>query len=216
MKQFMLACALLALLCACGGESQSPPQVPLSSEALSEPESVPEAPPAVREEESSNQSAAVEAGAEVSDILDGENEETSPNQLAGDWEAGDGSLLCLAEDGTFLWYRYPDDRTDNYYSGTYQVRWSGDAVVYISEDLAKYGLTLEEQMQFLLSGRYKPLDYCCLELHNQECIVEGVNTLENPMATPYYGFAVEGPALNLVNMNTGNEQRFVKVPEKAE
>ncbi|AUG58472.1 hypothetical protein [Acetivibrio saccincola] len=139
------------------------------------------------------------------------------------WEANDGSLLCLEEDGSFKWYRYSNDRTDSYYSGTYTVYNGMEAVNYISTELAKYELTYDEQLEVIENYYDKTIDdYYCLILDNKEMIVDGKNIIDEvtqggSTITPFYGFYhSESEALKLANMNTANYANFKRYYEEEE
>lgn len=129
------------------------------------------------------------------------------------WETTDGSLLVLDDDGSFKYYRDPDDRSDYYYEGTYKVYCGEDAVEYIAEDLEEYGVTEEEQREiFERNAKYNVDNYYCMVLTNKKCIIEGENTLEETVVTPYFGFYYEQyDALDFANMNTGTYYYFEKV-----
>ncbi len=138
------------------------------------------------------------------------------DELSGnDWEANDGSLLCLNEDSSFDWYQKAEDLTNNYYSGSYKVYNGKDAIEYITSELSEYALTREEQEALISrNSEYTYDNYYCLVLDNEECMVDGENILDasQPSRTPYYGFYYEGDEyLDLANMNSGNYSGFTRV-----
>lgn len=132
----------------------------------------------------------------------------------GNWEANDGSLLELNDDGTFKWYQDPDDKTDNYYSGTYRVYNGQAAIENIAKEFAEYSVTEKEQLDMIDRNKDWSKDiYYNFILHNEECIVDGENVL-NPDAktTPYFGFYYEDEKyLDLANMRTANYVGFTKI-----
>lgn len=127
-------------------------------------------------------------------------------------EKQDNSLLDLKSDGTFLYYKDKDDKTDNYYEGTYVVYQGEDAIKYIANDLETYGLTEEEQKDLIRRNEeYKEENYYCLVLKNNKCIMNGKNTLTSTIETPYYGFFFEQiDTLMIVNMKSANIYNFVR------
>lgn len=56
--------------------------------------------------------------------------------------AGDGSQLCLKEDGSFYYYQDKADHSQNYFAGTYEVYYGEEAYEYLSGDEA-LGLSRE-------------------------------------------------------------------------
>lgn len=125
-------------------------------------------------------------------------------------EKQDNSLLDLKSDGTFLYYKDKDDKTDNYYEGTYVVYQGEDAIEYIADDLEMYGLTEVEQRE-LIRRNDKEENYYCLVLKNEKCIMDGKNTLTSTIETPYYGFFFERiNTLRIVNMKSANIYNFVR------
>lgn len=128
------------------------------------------------------------------------------------WKAKDGSLLCLNEDGSFFWYQKPENRSDSYYSGSYEVYNGKAAIDYIVSELPQYSLTQAEQEEFIERNEdYTYENYYCLVLDNKECIINGENTLDTSQSniTPYYGFYFENEQyLDLANMNSGNYSSF--------
>lgn len=136
--------------------------------------------------------------------------EISGNRFIGKYE---DSLLDLKRDGTFLYYRDKDDLTDNYYEGTYEVYQGEDAVEYITTELVSYGVTEQELRAFFTrnTGEMSVDNFYCLVLNNQTCIINGENTIDTPVATPYYGFYLEDQNLfRIVNMNTASYVYFEK------
>ena len=115
-------------------------------------------------------------------------------------------LLDLKKDGTFKYYRYKTDLTDNYYVGTYKVYKGNDAIKYITNDLSHYGYTKSKIESLFTSETYALQNFYCLVLNNDECIVNGENTFSKPVITPYLGFYIEDDRvlLHLINMNTSN------------
>lgn len=143
----------------------------------------------------------IETGVTPKDVISGKT-----------WEEDDGSLLVLNKDNTFKYYRDKDDLTNYYYEGTYKVYCGEDAVEYISEDLEDYGVTEKEQRDiFDRNEEYNVDNYYCLVLNNKTCMIDGENTMEEPVMTPYFGFYLEKyDALDIANMNTGTYYWFTE------
>lgn len=118
----------------------------------------------------------------------------------------DSSVLVFEDKHNFRFYRDDDARDDNYYEGEYDFYTGDDAVEYITEDLEDYGLTEKEIDRFI--DDEQPLEnFVCLVLHNESCIADGEEIVDEPYDTPYYGFLSDEDderSLTLVNMNTAN------------
>lgn len=137
------------------------------------------------------------------------NTSTTPSlasEIIGyDWEAGDGSLLELHSDGSFVWYQDPKVTDDYYYSGTYEVYMGQEAYDHVTKNLSSYGVTGPELDDvFDRNSDYSLENFCCLVLTNEELIIDKENTLDSPGDTPCYGFYFEDKQyLDIANMNTG-------------
>lgn len=127
-------------------------------------------------------------------------------------EKTDDSLLDLNSDGTFRYYQDKDELTDYYYEGNYTIYNGENAIEFIANDLEKYGVTEEEQIDLLeRNPKYKIDNYYCVILKNEKCIVDGKNTLTQTVETPYFGFYFEDiNTLNITNMKSANIYNFVK------
>lgn len=123
------------------------------------------------------------------------------------------SLLVCEKDETFKYYRYADDMTDSYYSGTYEFYMGEEAITYMETELSDYGITRDELEEVFNSyDSYKEDNFICLVLNNEACIIEGENQIETPYQTPYFGFYLEEDNalyLDLVNMNAASYILFV-------
>lgn len=133
------------------------------------------------------------------------------------WDGeSDYSQIHFSSDGTFRFYRYKDDYSDSYYEGTYLFFIGAEAVTYITEDLASYGVTREDWMNTI--DKYEMYDVSntvCLILNNTACIIDGENTVSEPYTTPYMGFYYEEyNYLDLANMNTANYSGFALVTDE--
>lgn len=57
-------------------------------------------------------------------------------------------------------------------------------------------------------------NYYCMVLNNDECIVDGKNTLKEKTITPFLGFYyAENEYLDFYNLNTQNYSQFKKYTE---
>ena len=124
------------------------------------------------------------------------------------------SYLVPNLDGTFIYYKEKDVVDNNYTIGHYDLYTGQKALDYITnnKDMEKYGVTLDEMMDvFARNDHYDLENFVCLVLHNEECYIDGENTLDEPVETPYFGFYMVGEteeALDIANMNTGTYYWF--------
>ncbi len=148
------------------------------------------------------------------------SEEKSTNETASsiiteyNWQAsGDSSLIACEIDGTFKYYQSAEDLTNNYFEGTYEFYMGEAAVTYITTELSDYGVTKEElEGVFDRSEEYEEDNFVVFILNNEACMMDGVNQIEKPYQTPYFGFCVESegtPCLDIANMNSGNSYFFI-------
>ncbi len=125
------------------------------------------------------------------------------------------SYLVPEEDGTFRYYKYKDNLDDYYYEGHYDFYMGDDAYKYVTEDLSQYGVNKSElDTMFAMNEEYDKSNLVCFVLHNEKCIMDGVDTLEGQDAvdTPYYGCLLddgEEKALDVANMNAIKYYYFV-------
>ena len=131
------------------------------------------------------------------------------------WKLNDGSLITLNRDNTFYWYKEADNLNDNYYAGKYKVYQGENAIRYIANELSKYGITEDEQRETIERvEKYHVYNYYCLVLENENCIVGGENTMNNPTTSPYWGFYFNENSketLDFASMNTGSYYLFTNV-----
>lgn len=124
-----------------------------------------------------------------------------------------GSYLVFESGNRFRYYETYGDDDSSYYEGTYEIYVGRDAIEYVSEDLEEYGVTEEEIEELLAADK----DYCeenfvCIVLNNESCMVDGVNTLDEEVMTPYIGnYLVDDDesGLDLTNMNQATHVYFV-------
>lgn len=128
-----------------------------------------------------------------------------------------GSLLVCETDGSFQYYRSAEDLTDSYYTGSYEYYRGADALAYLTVELSQYAVTAEEMEAYFErneGSQRTPDNLVCLVLHNEQCIIDGENTMEETVMTPYYGFVLteEGDTyLDIVNMNSANPHTYMAV-----
>ena len=127
-------------------------------------------------------------------------------------EQNDGSYLVF-KSGAFTYYKDKNDKDNYFYTGHYKFYTGQDALDYVTEDLSDYGITKEEmQGVFDRNEKYDLSNFVCLVLENEECIIDGENTLDKTVVSPYYGFYLNdgvNKALDMANMNTGTYFYFV-------
>ena len=141
----------------------------------------------------------------------GANEE---NPFAGNsYVMGDGSVIYLEADGTFIWYQDDAVHEDHYVTGTYDAYRAELAESYLMIYLGVYGKTEEE-----LAERYQGIkkdetytkeDFICLVLHNESVIAEGKEQAAEPYDTNYMGYYVN-ESYDAVNMADGAAASFVR------
>lgn len=138
------------------------------------------------------------------------------------WEGMEGGSLIVCEtDGTFKYYEYATDLTNNYFDGTYEFYRGEDALRYLDQELPEYNVTREEMIDFMLLNlgtQYYTGNLVCLVLNNEHCMMDGEDVLDGPHRTPYYGFAIKEDGqlyLDIANMNSGNKHPY-KAVERSE
>lgn len=143
---------------------------------------------------------------------------TSEEFASHDWlERSSDSYLVPESNGDFKYYKSKDDLDDYYYTGTYEFYCGEDAVNYVVDELSdyKYGLTrddIDDYIDVHSSEGYRKNRFVCLVLKNEQCIIEGENTFTETVITPYYGFYLEDPykeGLELTNMREGSSYYFL-------
>ena len=142
---------------------------------------------------------------------------------------GDGSQVCLQDDGSYRYYQSEDDHENQYYEGIYEVYY-GQAAVDKVVSMTEYGLTAEKLDQLLstnmngyVPGGCTSLDYLyskgvikdtrerytvCLDtfyaviLHNQRLVHSPENEREGGNSTLYIGFYL--PELEMADLTNCN------------
>ena len=148
---------------------------------------------------------------------------------------GDGSQLCLQNDGSFRYYQSADDHENQYYEGVYEVFY-GQAAMDKVASMTEYGLTMEElervlaaNMNGYIPGGSKPNDYfyamgelednrerytVCLDtfyaviLHNQRLVRSPEDVAEGGNSTLYIGFYL--PELNMADLTNCNAASYTQ------
>lgn len=154
----------------------------------------------------------------------GEADEATGNTFLG----GDGSELCLMEDGTFAFYQTEGDHAQQYYLGTYEVA-HGQAAVELAASMEEYGITAEEIEEIIRAGRdgYTPGGlsgltgqgesqqickdtFYAMVLHNEKLVLTNGYVAPNSGNTVLYiGYYLpQTKTLDFVNGNTGSHVAF--------
>lgn len=124
----------------------------------------------------------------------------------------DDSYIVFNKDNSFYWYQSKDNLNDNYYYGSYTIYRGDNAVNNISQNLALYNLTKEDQYSFINSfeSEGNNIDlYYNLNLHNEKIVVDGVSN-EMSRDTNYYGMAYNDfKEFKMVNMTSSNYAVFL-------
>lgn len=137
---------------------------------------------------------------------------------------GDGSELCLKDNGEFIYYQSETDHDKAYRTGKYEV-YRGQAAIDKVDSMRDYGLTKEEQEQFLSNymngyrlGGSTPADfidpenyynsdnlyhicqdsYYAVILHNEKLVESGNTSDMDNSALLYIGFYI--PEIELADM----------------
>lgn len=129
------------------------------------------------------------------------------NKLDGyKWEASDGSVLELKSDGTYYWYKDSNDKTDNYYTGTY-VTYVGDKAVDKIDSI--FGFNEEA---YTNNNSILRTDIYYLEL-NKITTVIGNKEASTIKSTPYalFFYNTSSNECEGMNLNTQNTIGFTKV-----
>lgn len=127
----------------------------------------------------------------------------------------DDSVIYFGDDGTFIWYLYDDDHSDYYMQGTYEVYSQEEALDYITEDLAAYGITKQELNDYFDRNRGDE----SLDLEHLYCVTMSYDIyMEGDWSDFdeerfYYGFYADD-AYGAVNMKTANYVVFEKVVDE--
>ena len=141
-------------------------------------------------------------------------EDTKLAEFAGEkYTAEDGSAIYFEEDGTFAWYQSDENHEDNYYSGEYTFYFAEEAVDYIVNDLAQFGVTQDEMEAYFDRNKgdelYNEENFCCMVLNNKLFMMDGQKTESDSMLSYYMGFYADG-YFDAANMSTGNYIGFTK------
>lgn len=130
-----------------------------------------------------------------------------PNKLDGNsWRAGDGSLLELKEDGTYYWYKDAEDKTDNYYTGTYTSCLGDRAIEKIDDEFGFNEEAYKNNSAILRTDIYY------LELNKEKTVIDGksqITAQKSPYALFFYN--ATSSKCEGMNLNTQNLASFTKV-----
>ncbi len=135
--------------------------------------------------------------------------EEKGDYLSGNkWSGSEGVLLDLKSDGTFKYYQKADNKSDNYYSGSFQVLNGKDAIAYMTEE---YEFSEESQRKTMAQFNVAEEFYYVLVLNNDECIVNGQNVLKEKNKSEYFGYYIaDSEYLNLTSLQTMTQIDFYK------
>lgn len=128
------------------------------------------------------------------------------NKLDGySWEVSDGSLLELNDDGRYYWYKNAEDKTDNYYTGTYKSYLGDSAIEKIDNKVGFNEEAYEKNFAILRTDIYY------LELQKQETVINGKKT-DTIQKTQYalFFYNANTDKCEGMNLNTQNLVYFTK------
>lgn len=135
-------------------------------------------------------------------------EEKGDYLTGNSWEGTDGSLIDLETDGTYKFYNSSADKTNNYYSGKFEVKNGQDAIDYLVKE---YGFNEEGQRSVMQKYQVEDQYYYVLILNHDECIVNGENILTEPSMTEYFGYySTYDGHLNFTSLKTMGQMDFYK------
>lgn len=124
------------------------------------------------------------------------------------WEGTDGTLLDLKTDGSFKYYESSANKSDNYYTGNFEVLNGQDAINYLNDE---YGFSEDAQRSVMVQYGVKDEYYYVLILNNDECIINGTNTLEEKNMVEYFGYYSESDMhLNFTSLKNMGQVDFYK------
>lgn len=128
----------------------------------------------------------------------------------------DYSQIIFSDGQEFEWYQLPEDKTDNYFTGTYSFYIGQEAMDYITQTFSEYEVT-EEDMEgiFLQNEEYELDNFVALNLKNDYFVLDGEEQVTDPekpyFETYFFGFLREdGAILDIANMDSGMYAWFVK------
>lgn len=128
----------------------------------------------------------------------------------------DYSQILFDEEKGFEWYQSPEDKDDNYYTGTYAFYMGQEAMDYITVSHPDYGVTEEDLEGVFMQNEAFALDnLVALNLKNESFVLDGeeqVTDSDEPYFESYFfGFLREdGDILDIANMDSGMYAWFVK------
>lgn len=135
-------------------------------------------------------------------------EEKGDYLTGNQWKATDGSLIDLDTDGSYKFYRSYTDKSNNYYTGNFEVLNGQDAINYL---INEYGFNEEGQRSIMTQYGVEDQYYYVLILNAKECIVDGQNTLTEDTKVEYFGYySPSDMHLNFTSLKTMGQMDFYK------
>lgn len=92
----------------------------------------------------------------------------------GDWTTNEGTYFYF-EDGKWGWYESDNNVDDNYYSGTYEMRYGVDAINYLDLSLSDILSNIENSYWTINFN-----SYCSFELTVDKCVFNGEDITPSP------------------------------------
>ncbi len=127
------------------------------------------------------------------------------------WTAGDDSLMIFEDSSNFIWYRYPDELSDNYRTGEYEFYVGEEAIDYLVNDASELGVTRDE-VDRLFSSYGEEAPFVFLVLKNGTLLYEGEFTEYDSDNIMYYmgQLLYDGTVLELMELETFGTTTFTK------
>ncbi len=135
--------------------------------------------------------------------------EAKGDYLTGNsWEGTDGSLIDLETDGTYKFYNSSADKSNNYYSGKFEVKNGQEAIDYL---VSEWGFNEEGQRSVMEKYQVEDQYYYVLIMNHDSCMVDGENILEEPGKVEYFGYySTYDGHLNFTSLKTMGAMNFYK------
>lgn len=119
----------------------------------------------------------------------------------------DGSGLYFYKDGTYEWYQVDEDKTDNYFRGTFELYNAKEAEEHIVNNLSEYSYSQEELNDYhernSANALYSKENLYCIIINMNYSMIQGIESDNLTDSIPYMGYS-DGTEYDLANMATAN------------
>lgn len=156
--------------------------------------------------------------AQDEDVISSFQYESAPLSIEGNsFYDTDKSKIIFNNDGTFVWYQDENITDDNYYKGTYTVKYGADAENYLKNtNFPKTPLDFSKMDNIYGKKDYYTKDnLIAFELKHTDAVANGKNMLEDADTniTYYFGFVSDedGYKIDVVHIATGGYHTFTLI-----